>query len=245
MSKLSLPNQKVDATEQLVYDYLRHQGYTEIAYEPDGKVPPDFLVNGRIAVEARRLNQNYAASSRPHGLEEDARPLWESIEKLALSLGPPLHGKSWFLFLNFRRPIKIGKQLKTAIRSVLQSFIISPSEENTEIEIDRSLSLELFPASVLHATFYVMGGQMDLDSGGWMLAEVERNLRLCIREKTEKRNKNAKQYYPEWWLVLSDHIGYGLASYDREQLREQVSFSHDWDRIVLINPLNHTCAFKL
>jgi hypothetical protein len=86
---------------------------------------------------------------------------------------------------------------------------------------------------------------MDYDSGGWVLAEVERNLRLCIQQKTEKRNKNAKQDYPEWWLILADQIGYGLDSYDRESFREQFSFQNDWNKIILINPLNHTHAFEL
>jgi len=48
----------MDSSERIVYQYLSYQGFSDVAYEPDGNVPPDFLLNGRIAVEVRRLNQN-------------------------------------------------------------------------------------------------------------------------------------------------------------------------------------------
>ena len=44
--------------------------------------------------------------------------------------------------------------------------------------------------------------------------------------------------YSEWWLVLIDHIGYET----KEALT--VPF-HDWDKIILIDPQDHTRAFEL
>jgi len=44
----------MDSSERIVYEYLSSQGFSDVAYEPDGNVPPDFLLNGRIAVEVRR-----------------------------------------------------------------------------------------------------------------------------------------------------------------------------------------------
>jgi hypothetical protein len=64
----------MDASESLVRDFLLQRGYADIVYEPDGKVPPDFLIDGRIAVEVRRLNQSYETGSRMRGLEEDSIP---------------------------------------------------------------------------------------------------------------------------------------------------------------------------
>ncbi len=90
-----------------------------------------------------------------------------------------------------------------------------------------------------------MGGQVDGDSGGWVLSEMERNIKLCIHEKTEKRNRNARQRYAEWWLILADHIGYGLDRSDQEQFRKQISISHDWQKIILVDPQNHTRAFEI
>ena len=47
----------MDSSERIAYQYLSHQGFSDVAYEPDGNVPPDFLLNGRIAVEVRRLRK--------------------------------------------------------------------------------------------------------------------------------------------------------------------------------------------
>ena len=40
----------MDGSEEVVYQYLAARGFTDVVYEPDGQVPPDFLVNGRIAI---------------------------------------------------------------------------------------------------------------------------------------------------------------------------------------------------
>ena len=71
----------MDASERIAYEFLKYSGYKDIVYEPDGNVPPDFLVNTRIAIEVRRLNQNYCKNGNFKGLEETAIPLWKKIEK--------------------------------------------------------------------------------------------------------------------------------------------------------------------
>jgi len=42
-------------SERAISEYLDSLRIGGVQYEPDGNVPPDFLVDGRIAVEARRL----------------------------------------------------------------------------------------------------------------------------------------------------------------------------------------------
>ena len=77
-----------------------------------------------------------------------------------------------------------------------------------------------------------------------MLEETQKNLRLCIEEKTRKiapyRHK-----YPEWWLVLVDRIGYGVEACDEQLFREHLKFEHSWDKIVLLSPDNPRWAFEL
>jgi hypothetical protein len=47
-------------SENTVRRYLERLELGPIQDEPDGKNSPDFLVDGRIAVEVRRLNENEA-----------------------------------------------------------------------------------------------------------------------------------------------------------------------------------------
>lgn len=70
----------MDASEKLVESYLKGI-FTDVRYEPDGNVPPDFLADSRVAVEVRRLNQNHddGSGKGPRGLEETAIPIWRRV----------------------------------------------------------------------------------------------------------------------------------------------------------------------
>jgi hypothetical protein len=65
----------MDQSEAKAHEFLTAQGFADIVPEPDGNVPPDLAINNTVAVEVRRLNQNYEVNGRTKGLEEDAQPL--------------------------------------------------------------------------------------------------------------------------------------------------------------------------
>ncbi len=71
----------MDDSERTILEYLQNQDLGDVVYEPDGNVPPDFLVNGRIAVEVRRLNENVETDEGHRGLEEIAKPLNVLVRK--------------------------------------------------------------------------------------------------------------------------------------------------------------------
>jgi hypothetical protein len=62
----------------------------ESAFEPDGSVPPDFLVQKTIAIEVRRLNQHWTS---PGGdeipLEAVEVPVAKKLTELLDSFGAP------------------------------------------------------------------------------------------------------------------------------------------------------------
>ncbi len=90
----------------------------------------------------------------------------------------------------------------------------SPIGETAKWKIGDSFTLKVGRASKLHATFYVMGGQSDRESGGWLLEELEKNLRICIAEKTGKISA-VRTNYPEWWLVFADPSATALTTLSR------------------------------
>ena len=51
--------------EKIANDYFISVGFNKILYEPDGNIPPDFLLNDSIAVEVRRLNQHLKQQKIP------------------------------------------------------------------------------------------------------------------------------------------------------------------------------------
>lgn len=240
----------MDSSEALVETYLKGLGYTNVQYEPDGNVPPDFLVDGRIAVEVRRLNQNFddGGGKGPRGLEEAAIPLWRRVRNYLTDLGPaPASGQSWYLLYRFSRPTPAWKDLKRELDLVLLPFMAHPDPQPFEARLSGvgEFWLKVFRAPTAKPTFFRPAGHSDEQSGGWLINEIETNLKHCIAEKTGKI-AGVRSRYPEWWLILPDQIGYGLDDFEQELFLNQVSLSAgDFDKIVLIDPRDATRTFQI
>jgi hypothetical protein len=230
--------------EEVAAQYLSHIGFNTIQYEPDGNVPPDFLCDGRVAVEVRRLNQTFDAGKGAKGLEEVDIPLREKIRKLLPSLGPPTRGQCWFVFYSFRRPVPKWKVLRSQLEMALKSFMNLENPAEVVFELADRFEVHIFPSSHKLDTFFIFGGSSDDESGGWVLAEMNKNVRLCVAEKTEKISK-FRTRYKEWWLILIDLIGYGLDESDQSLFRDQVAIAHSFDKVILIDPRNHMRFFEI
>jgi hypothetical protein len=236
---------RMDDSEKVANSYLAYLGFEDIIYEPDGNVPPDFLVNGWIAIEVRRLNQNECTELGFRGLEELAVPLQMRMRKLLASLGPPTSGSSWFVHYTVRRPIPAWDRLQPIIRQHLIAFRDDRSAGRpTTIMVADCIQIKLIRASKTHGTYFVSGGYSDDDSGGWVFGEMQKNLRLCIEEKTAKI-AHFRGKYPEWWLILIDRIGYGVDDCDRQLYNKHLAIKHGWDKVILLNPLDHRSAFEV
>jgi len=234
----------MDRSERIVSEYFSHRGFRDVVYEPDGNVPPDFLLNGLIAVEVRRLNQNEDTPEGPRGLEEAAIPLQARISRMLGTLGSGSSGESWYVVYSFRRPLPSWDELANALRVELTAFRDNAEHQPTSRTIATGFRVRLFRAGRPYPDFFVFGGYTDGDSGGFVLSELDRNIRICIAEKTKKISR-VRERYPHWWLVLVDHVGYGLSGSDREQLRQLVQLDHSWNKIILVNPLDATQGYEL
>jgi len=237
---------RMKKSDRFAYEYLAHRGFDDIVYEPDRNQTPDFLVEGRIAVEARRLNQNEAFAEGYRGLEELRTPLNALVKKvIGFTIDLPSAGESWFVVYAFRRPLPPWKELERLIAVALRSFRDQSNHQPGMVRVTANFKLEFYRASSVHPTFFVFGGSRDSDSGGFVMGETVRNLRICIAEKTRKAAK-FRSKYPEWWLVLEDRIGYGdWNESDRSQLRELVQLDGGWDKIIVVSHLNHAIGFEL
>jgi hypothetical protein len=235
---------KMDSSENLANKFLKSQGFSDVLFEPDGNVPPDFLVNKRIAVEVRRLNQNYEKNGVTKGLEESEIPLRHKFEKFITSHGGSSDGKSYFISYEYCRPIAPWKNIQLRLRSFLDEFNAGNIIENEQYEIDKNFHVEIIQANEIHSNMFLLGGYCDFDTGGYVLSEVFRNLEICIKEKTNKISKYRNQY-EEWWLILIDRIGHSLNKEDRQEFSKTFKIDHDWDKIILVNPLNHEEHFVI
>jgi hypothetical protein len=176
--------QPMDVTERHVLEYLSSKGFGNIVYEPDGNVPPDFLVDGRIAVEARRLNQHTKDETDPRGLEEVAIPRNAQFRRLLASFGPPTDGVSWFVSYSLRRPVRPWKELEPHLRVALEIFL--RDHDARRMEIARDFRIRFDRASQPHEQVFLLGGWTDGGSGGFVVSELQRNITICIADKNRK-----------------------------------------------------------
>jgi hypothetical protein len=237
----------VDKSEQLTQQYLRSLNIGTVVYEPYGNIPPDFAIGGRIAVEVRRLNQNFEFDNGSRqGLEPLSIPLQKRFESFLPLLGPSLNGECWYVVLDFRRPLDEWETLEPLLRSQFRAFMSQLMRERATLHVTPNLNLDLIRSSKDHGTFFLLGASIDDDSGGWVMAEIERNLRLCIAEK-ERKIEPYRTNYSVWWLVLPDHINYAMEDEDRSVFRSEVMprIPHHFDKIVLLDPRDYRRAVEV
>ena len=234
----------MDHSERIASEYLSSRGFRDIVYEPDGNVSPDFLINGCVAVEVRRLNQNEDTADGPRGLEETALPLQAKISRLLGDLGSSDGGDSWYVVYSFRRPLLPWQELADALRLELGLFRHDPEHQSTTRNIAKGFRVRLLRAGRRCPDFFVAGGYTDGDSGGFVLSELDRNIRICVAEKT-KKIAPVREKYPYWWLLLVDHIAFGLSDSDREHLRQLLQLDPSWDKIIVVNSLEPTQGYEL
>lgn len=234
----------MDRSEAHAEAYLRHLGLAPVVYEPDGNVPPDFRVAEGIAVEVRRLNQHYETQDGPRALEQDLFPILNGMQSLLAKYVNAGSSRSWFVAYHYRRPVALWRDLKPHVEQLLGQFVTADPVQHERYRITSSFSLRFHPASEPLEHRFVLGSFSDRDAGGWLLHELQRNVQICAEEKCRKVAPY-RHRYRTWWLLLIDQIGYGRRGLDLELRAAGVRFDYGWDRVILLNPLDHTQAVVL
>lgn len=227
---------KPNREEQLVIDCLIHQGYTEIEFEPDGNIPPDILVDNKIAIEVRRLNQNEIMEEGFNGLEEDEFSVQGIMRKILQESSDETFDKSAFVGYYFNRPIPTKKEIKKYVSEILENHK-SIIDEEREYVLNKNFRMNIFPSATKLNQQYQYGMSSDNDSGGFVVSLIYENLKLIIPEKDEKTSKY-RERYSEWWLAVVDKIGYGLSDLDSKQFHNLPKIENSFDRLLLVSAIN-------
>lgn len=223
--------------EKIAQIYLERCGYDNIIFEPDGNIPPDFAINRNVAIEVRRLNQHHQTNGRAQPLEQLEFSLIPKIRSLLNNITfESEHSHSYFVFIQFSRPIGNAKKLLKKVTLTLEEHLQTSVKEKTRYLLNDNFSLEVFPSSKKYPQPYLLGGYIDIDSGGFIVSEIYKNLKIIIEEKTRKIAPY-KSNYQEWWLLLIDYIGIHLSAHDANQLSEIFNIEHQWDKIILVSPI--------
>ncbi len=226
-------------------EYLLHQGFAEheIIYEPDGGVPPDFVLHKeiadrKIAVEVRRLNHHFSSDElRTHEPSEGLSiPLFHRLTKLLEGFGPSKGGVGWWVDVEFSRPQQDNNWEK-ALKPELVSIQTSENlDQETTILLNSHFKVHLERTGSASATFLLREFDDGDFSSGWKTSAIENNIALCVAEKRDKVAPYRSKY-PEWWLILVDHIAAGI--------RSRVQVEHDFDKLIVISPNCYDWAYEV
>lgn len=219
--------------EKVAEEYLKKH-HDNVIFEPDGNIPPDFLIENSIGVEVRRLNQQYyLKDGKVKGLEEMAIPLRDRIEKVLSSYPVEAEGASFWVSLCYERvkdKLNISeKMIKKAIDAFQKQKEIIPFE----YKIGDNVLLEFIARGSETIHKYELGIESDLDYGGWGIGIYSDAIKHCIKEKEVKITPYFFKYN-NWWLLLVDHMCF-MKSEDRVDIVKNITRPICFERIIVIN----------
>lgn len=225
---------RVDEFEEHARRFLEAQGHA-VTFEPDGNVPPDFLVDGSVAVEVRRLNRNRRLENGSlEGLEQARNRIYGRTRKVCESLGVG-SGDRFYVRPCIVRPTPdlgvFARELRALLLEVRKAV---PVDLMTATLQESGVEIRIKPRQAPHPNQFVPEGYRDPGGAFFGHALVE-NLRFCIEEKTAKVAGH-RHKYPEWWLVLVDCVALAFDDDDYARFQAETQIEHGWDRVLLISP---------
>ncbi len=223
--------------EKITEAYLKSSGFKDVVFEPDGNITPDFLIDGKIAVEVRRLNQHFFTKDEVRGLEEDRLPLFKLLQSSLSEFNSQYKGDTHWVSIRFHRPLEKSPTVKDAIRKALTDFLSKPFSLPCDVKVTNSIYFYIFSSSPVKGRVFQFAGGTDRESGGFVLAEFKKNFDHCVKEKSKKIRDHYKRY-TSWWLVLVDKIAYGFNENERKEIKSMVSTNSYWDKVIVLNSLN-------
>jgi hypothetical protein len=230
--------------ETMAEKYLNSLGLGQAVFEPDGNVPPDFVLDGSIAVEVRRLNKQVEVAGETEGIEQAAIPLKKVVDKTLKKFDSLYSGNSYFVLYTYGRPLAPMALLSKKLELALDAFVQGPMSTPTKLDIDPSFRIQIVSAAnPISGRFFVLASDRDLQRGGWIVEDMMNNIRHCSDEKAAKVAAYRAKY-PTWWLLLVDFIGYGIDQFDQDQLTVTANVRHTWDKLIILSPQEPLRAFE-
>jgi len=233
----------MDNEEHIAYNYLQTKNFIKIEYEPNGNIPPDFLLDGEIAVEVRRLNQHVEVKDGLKPLEELRFKIIPKIKEIIRSFETPQFSDTLIVSVSYKRPLKVSKKLVKEVTNKIRENLKTTSK-NLRVQISENLELRFYRSELKLSKSIIFGAELDFDSGGLVISNVYRSLKLIVEEK-EKKIKKYYSEYNEWWLVVIDYIAYGLDSFDFDQLSKLPKIESRFKKIIIVSPIEITESREL
>ncbi len=215
--------------EEAVAKKFLEEYHHGVIYEPDGNISPDFLIENSIAVEVRRLNQQYCDDDgSTKGLEETAIPLYKRIAKVFSSYDAETNNFSVALcYERVEGKLDVSEKI---VREAIDAFQKQDEIIPFEYKLSSNVFLKFVARSSKLSHKYEIKIDSDEDSIVWVVGRYTETIKHCIKEKEKKIN----QKYNRWWLLLVDHI-YCMDKDDTVDIVQNITKPSCFERIIVIN----------
>ena len=223
--------------EQTAETYLKSLDIGDVVFEPDGNIPPDFLLNGTIAIEVRRLNQHFFTHDIVRGLEETRMPLFGLLESSLREFDSLYEGRSYWVSVEFRRPVGKSNANKKAIVKALTGFLNKPFQPPYDLKVTEKIHFHIFLSQPFEGRVFRFAGGINRESGGWVMSEFTKNFNHCVEEKTQKI-KDHRHKYISWWLVLVDQIAHGFDEGEKDEVKSMTCSNSSWEKVIVLDSLS-------
>lgn len=230
--------------ETRVFNYLKTTFGENVVIEPDGKVPPDILVNSAIAIEVRRLNKNFFDGANSEGLEQLSFPMFDVFNDVLMSFDSGYQGKTYWVSIRFERPLNLEmKQVKKDMKIALARFLDSGvSGFPCKLGVNEMIEFTIYYSQPVNGRIFRPANRSDRNADSRVITDYKENLRYCIIEKSSKVAPYLPKY-SQWWLFLVDHMGWGLNAVETKDLTDSISDLGKFDGIfILSNNGDHLLA---
>lgn len=219
--------------EAIAKNYLEKY-YDNVKFEPDGNIPPDFLIENSIGVEVRRLNRLYYCNNgEVKGLEETAIPLRDKVKKVLLNYDTESGSDNFWVGLRYRRDKGKLNISEKKIKEAIDAFHSQNEAIPFKYKIGENVFLRFITRGSKTTYRYELGMESDLDAGGWVVNICSDAIRHCIEEKERKIMPYISKY-AQWWLLLVDHMNY-TRNEDQADIVKSISKSSCFERIIVVN----------
>ena len=220
--------------EDAVAKYLEKTQGENVVFEPDGNVPPDFAVNSDIAVEVRRLNQQFMDGKKMEGLEQVSFSIMDVLKEVLVSFDPQYVGKTFGLHIDYERPLNQEMaELKAGMRTALQNFLDADFALPATIQVSESVEFWLYSSVPVNGRVFLQAGEMERDAGGAVISEYIDNIRYCIAKKSSRIGPYRARY-KEWWLYLVDTMELGLDYNEIKTVTSAITDLGGFDKVKIV-----------
>lgn len=220
--------------EGIAYSFLKENFEGTLKFEPDGNIPPDFSLDGKIGIEVRRLNKNFKTNSKKEGIENLHHNLTNRITNILQELDNKESPYSYLVSLRYRRPFSPSQKFNKRIKKAIMSANLE-SGSRVELIFDPNLQLQLQRSPKRLKKKFLLASISDKDRGGMVVNDIYTNLKLVMLEKCEKIDPYFIKF-EEWWLVLIDHIYGNLDEQDTRQLLDLPKLNSTFEKIYIVSP---------